>query len=50
LSVLVGSAAPAIASDHFQRISEVMLSTGGNASAQFVELKDPAGELFPVPP
>jgi hypothetical protein len=44
--VLLG-AVPAQASFHLMRVNEVMLSTGGNAGAQFVELIDPVDEPFP---
>jgi hypothetical protein len=42
--------APARASDHLLEVNEVMVSTGGNPAAQFVELLDPFNEPFPSPP
>src|SRR5881227_2038243 len=45
--LLLLGAVPAQASFHFMRINEVMLSTGGNASAQFVEMLDSVDEPFP---
>jgi hypothetical protein len=45
--VLLLGAVPAQATFHQMRVNEVMLSTGGNPSAQFVELLDPADEPFP---
>lgn len=47
LSVLLLGVAPAQASFHEMRLNEVMLSTGGNSTAQFVELLDPIDEPFP---
>jgi hypothetical protein len=47
LFVLLFSAIPAQASFHLMRVNEVMLSTGGNSGAQFVELLDPSDEPFP---
>jgi hypothetical protein len=47
LFVLLFSAIPAHASFHLMRVNEVMLSTGGNTGAQFVELLDPSDEPFP---
>jgi hypothetical protein len=44
---LLLGAVPAQASFHLMRVSEVMLSTGGNTSAQFVEMIDPSDEPFP---
>jgi hypothetical protein len=45
--ILLLGAIPAQASFHLMRVNEVMLSTGGNANAQFVELIDPSDEPFP---
>jgi hypothetical protein len=45
--VLLLGAVPAQATFHLMRVNEVMLSTGGNANAQFVELIDPSDEPFP---
>lgn len=42
--------ASAWAPDHRETVNEILLSTGGNASAQFVELRDTVGEPFPGPP
>jgi hypothetical protein len=53
LTVLVPlllAAGTASASDHLMRIDEVMLSTGGDPGAQFVELLDLADEPFPDAP
>jgi hypothetical protein len=47
LFVMLLSAVPAHASFHLMRVNELMLSTGGNAGAQFVELIDPSDEPFP---
>jgi hypothetical protein len=47
LFVLLLSAVPAQASFHLMRINEVMLSTGGNTGAQFVEMLDSVDEPFP---
>ncbi|MEA2469856.1 MAG: hypothetical protein QOE38_855 [Thermoleophilaceae bacterium] len=44
---LLAAAVPAQASFHLMRVNEVMLSTGGDATAQFVELIDPVDEPFP---
>jgi hypothetical protein len=44
---LLFSAVPAQASFHLMRVNEVMLSTGGNTGAQFVELIDSSDEPFP---
>jgi hypothetical protein len=44
---LLLAAVPAQASFHLMRVNEVMLSTGGDATAQFVELIDPSDEPFP---
>lgn len=41
---------PALASDHLMRVTEVQFSTGGDATKQFIELRDPGGEPFPAPP
>jgi hypothetical protein len=46
LMLLLG-AVPAQAHFHLMRVNEVMLSTGGDATAQFVELIDPSDEPFP---
>ncbi len=46
LALLV-PAVPAQASFHLMQVNEVMLSTGGDATAQFVELIDPSDEPFP---
>jgi hypothetical protein len=43
-------AAPAQADFHLMRINEVMLSSGGNAAVQYVELLDSADEGFTPPP
>jgi hypothetical protein len=45
--ILLLGVVPAQASFHLMRVNEVMLSTGGNANAQFVELIDPSDEPFP---
>jgi len=37
---------PAYANDHFARVNEVMLSFGGDATKQFVEIEDTANEAF----
>jgi MYXO-CTERM domain-containing protein len=42
------SASPALAADHNMKISEVGLSKGGDATAQFIELDDPFAEPFPA--
>jgi hypothetical protein len=47
LFVLLAGAVPAQASFHLMRVNEFMLSTGGNAGAQFVELLDSSDEPFP---
>ena len=41
------SAAPAFASFHLNKVNEVMLSSGGDGTAQFVELFDAAAEPYP---
>jgi hypothetical protein len=41
-------AAPAAADYHLEQINEVMLSTGGNGGAQFVELLESVDENFPL--
>lgn len=48
--VLAALAWPATASadHHLMQVNEVMLSSGGNATAQFVELVDPVDEPFPA--
>jgi hypothetical protein len=46
-AVALACAAPAGASFHFMRVNEVMLSTGGNGDAQFVELLESSDEPFP---
>ena len=38
----------ALAADHLQTVSEVMLSTGGDTSAQFVELRATSDQPFPL--
>lgn len=50
LVVALAAPAPALAADHLMTVNEVMLSQGGNAGAQFVELIDGADEPFPSPP
>jgi hypothetical protein len=45
--ILLLGVVPAQASFHLMHVNEVMLSTGGNANAQFVELIDPSDEPFP---
>jgi hypothetical protein len=45
--LLLLGAVPAQASFHLMRINEVMLSTGGNTGAQFVEMLDSSNEPFP---
>jgi hypothetical protein len=45
--ILLLGVVPAQASFHLMRVNEVMLSTGGDSSAQFVELIDPSDEPFP---
>jgi hypothetical protein len=47
-ALLLGAVPAAQASFHLMRVNEVMLSTGGNTGAQFVELIDPADEQFPA--
>ncbi|MEA2398209.1 MAG: type secretion system secreted protein VgrG [Thermoleophilaceae bacterium] len=47
-AVLLVCASTAGASFHGMRVNEAMLSTGGNASAQFVELLDSSDEPFPT--
>lgn len=47
VTVTLAAAAPALANDHLARVNEVMLSSDGDAAAQFVEIEDPAGEEFP---
>jgi hypothetical protein len=48
--LLLAVPAPAGASDHRMRIDEVMLSSGGDSNARFVELNDSVDEPFPDPP
>ena len=49
--MVLASAAPALAADHFLKVGEVMLATaGGSTAVQFIELEDPGGEPFPNPP
>ena len=49
--VVLVSATPALASDHFMKVGEVMLAnTGGSTAVQFIELEDTAGEGFPYAP
>jgi Ca2+-binding RTX toxin-like protein len=45
--LLLAGAVPAEASFHMLRINELLLSNGGDASSQFVELKDSSAEPFP---
>jgi hypothetical protein len=47
VATLTLAATPALANDHLARVNEVMLSSDGDAAAQFVEIEDPAGEEFP---
>ncbi len=44
--VAVISISPAYANDHFARVNEVLLSYGGDATKQLVEIEDTANEAF----
>ncbi len=45
--VVTLGAAPAYAVDHLARVNEVMLSSAGDPTQQFLEIEDPLGETFP---
>jgi len=47
VATLAVAASPASASFHLMKVSEVQLSRGGDATAQFVELQDSSDEPFP---
>lgn len=49
-SLALAACAPAWASDHRMRVSEVALVAAGNPAAQYVELRDPASEPFVAMP
>jgi len=46
----LAASGPAVASDHVMRISEVLLSNGGDTASQFIELFDSNNESFPNDP
>ena len=46
LSLVVLSASPAFAIDHFARVNEVLLSVGGDTTKQVLEIEDLANETF----
>lgn len=44
--VVVLAITPASANDHFARVNEVLISFGGDATKQFIEIEDTANEAF----
>lgn len=47
-ALLLVAAQSAVADHHLMKVSELMLSSGGNPAAQFVELRDDFDEPFPA--
>lgn len=47
IASILGLSAPALAADHNMKVGEVLLSQGGDGTAQYIELQDP-GEGFPA--